>query len=151
MEKKMDNEMETVIIMGYIGVILGLYSVILGLCSGYIGAILEIQVYKYYLHWALKCVDIAYVGLFGSLGLGFKGQGLWALELRVVFPFCLTVFVVWVRVEAMCCISSFVRKTHECSAVLAAISLFGGLGFRGVCGSVAVFASWSGRPEGLPE
>ena len=69
MEKKMENEMEAVIIMGYIGVILGLYWVILGLCSGYIGAILEIQVYKYYLHWALKCVDIAYVGLFASLGV----------------------------------------------------------------------------------
>ena len=29
---------------------------------------LEIHVHKYYLHWALKSVNITYIGLFGSLG-----------------------------------------------------------------------------------
>ena len=31
---------------------------------------LWIQVYKYYLHWAPKTVNITYIGLFGSLGIG---------------------------------------------------------------------------------
>ena len=30
---------------------------------------LEIHVHKYYLHWALKSVNITYIGLFGSLGV----------------------------------------------------------------------------------
>ena len=29
---------------------------------------LGIHVHKYYLHWALKSVNITYIGLFGSLG-----------------------------------------------------------------------------------
>ena len=29
---------------------------------------LGIQVYKYYLHWAPKSVNITYIGLFGSVG-----------------------------------------------------------------------------------
>ena len=30
---------------------------------------LRIQVYKYYLHWAPKSVNISYIGLFVSLGI----------------------------------------------------------------------------------
>ena len=37
---------------------------------------LGIQVYKQDLHWALKSVDIAYMGLFGSLGLNLEQKTL---------------------------------------------------------------------------
>ena len=35
---------------------------------GLYGDCIGIQVYKLYLHWALKSVNITYIGLFGSLG-----------------------------------------------------------------------------------
>ena len=53
---------------------------------------LGLHVYKKYLHWAPKSINMTYIGLFAALGLGFRTSGLAAngygsgLGLRVWGP-----------------------------------------------------------------
>ena len=51
---------------------------------------LELQVYRYYILWALKYIDMTYFGLFGAPGFGiirapFKGFGVIQGRFRMVF------------------------------------------------------------------